>query len=206
MSTWLSPMRGAAAALLLSLCAVAPAGAAETASQQATDTADAINYVDVFGDAEVETFKAQVVTTNKMENQVVVKTPNRDEYAMPVPPGFDLDEVRENQFLTVSHLQGLILDVAQSKAEEPGITLDLDVTLADPDKLPEGLTVRNVTLTAKILEISQESGTVTFEAPDGEKRTVALVHPELLKKLDIKSGDLVDLHYYDALGVEISNT
>jgi hypothetical protein len=201
MNVWTAPIRGIAAALALAAFAFAPAQAAETAT-----TAPAQSFVDVFGDATVSTFKAQVATTNEMENQVVVKLANGNEYAVPVPEGFDLAQVRENQFVTVERLQGLILDVQKSTADAPGVAYDVDVTLSDTDSMPAGLTTRSVTLTIQIEKFDHEKGTVTFEAPSGEKRTVALLHPELVKELGVKPGDFVDLTYYEGVGISISNT
>lgn len=200
MSVWFSPIRSVTAAVALSLCAAAPLSAADSSKS------DAVTYVDAFGDSDVESFKAQIVTTNKMENQIVVKLPNRDEFAVPVPPGFPLNQVRENQFLTLNHLQGVILDVEKSSADKVGATFDLAVELSDPDKLPEGLVLRKVALTAEILEINHGNGTVTFEAPDGEKRTVKVKNPDLIKKLDLKPHDFVVLSFYDAVGLDVSNT
>lgn len=206
MTVWSAPIRGIAAALALSAFAIVPA-AAQTATTTTAQTAPAQNFVDVFGDATVTTFKAQVATTNKMEQQVVVKLTNGNEYAVPVPEGFDLAEVRENQFVTVEHLQGLILDVQKSNAGEPGVTYDVrSVDIDDADRLPEGLTIRSVTLTIKIEKIDHSAGTVTFEAPSGEKRTVAMLHPDMVKELDVKPGDLVDLTYFEGVGMSISNT
>lgn len=205
MSALTASLRGVAAALALSAFAIAPA-AAQTATTTA-QTAPAQSFVDVFGDAQVTTFKAQVATTNEMERQVVVKLTNGNQYAVPVPDGFELSQVRENQFVTVEHLQGLILDVQKSTQDAPGVTYDIDsVDLDDTDNLPEGLTIRSVTLTIQIEKIDRKAGTVTFEAPNGEKRTVALQHPEMLKTLDVKDGDLVDLTYYEGVGMSISNT
>jgi len=205
MTVWSAPIRGIAAALALSVFAIVPA-AAQTATTTA-QTAPAQSFVDVFGDATVTTFKAQVATTNKMEQQVVVKLANGNQYAVPVPDGFDLAEVRENQFVTIENLQGLILDVQKSTADQPGVTYNAsDVDLDDTDKLPEGLTIRSVTLTIQIDKSDRTAGTVTFEAPNGEHRTVALLHPELVKSLDVKDGDLVDLTYYEGVGISISNT
>jgi len=206
MSAFNSSLRGVAAALALSAFAAAPA-LAQTATTATTATTASQSFVDVFGDATVSTFKAQVATTNEMENQVVVKLRNGNQYAVPVPDGFDLAEVREDQFVTIEHLQGLILDVQKSTADQPGVTYSVDnVALNDTDKLPEGLTIRSVTLTIEIEKIDLKAGTVSFEAPNGEKRTVALLHPEMVKSLDIKNGDLVDLTYYEGVGISISNT
>ncbi|MGX1097032.1 hypothetical protein [Amorphus sp. MBR-141] len=207
MSAFNSSLRGVAAALALSAFAAAPA-LAQTATTATTATTTASqSFVDVFGDATVSTFKAQVATTNEMENQVVVKLRNGNQYAVPVPDGFDLAEVREDQFVTIEHLQGLILDVQKSTADQPGVTYSVDnVALNDTDKLPEGLTIRSVTLTIEIEKIDLKAGTVSFEAPNGEKRTVALLHPDMVKSLDIKNGDLVDLTYYEGVGISISNT
>lgn len=207
MSAFNSSLRGVAAALALSAFAAAPALAQTATTATTATTAPSQSFVDVFGDATVSTFKAQVATTNEMENQVVVKLRNGNQYAVPVPDGFDLAEVREDQFVTIEHLQGLILDVQKSTADQPGVAYSVDdVDLDDTDKLPEGLTIRSVTLTIEIEKIDRKAGTVTFEAPNGEKRTVALLHPELVKSLDIKDGDLVDLTYYEGVGISISNT
>jgi len=204
MSAFTASLRGVAAALALSAFAVAPA-AAQTATT--AQTAPAQSFVDVFGDAQVTTFKAQVATTNKMERQVVVKLTNGNEYAVPVPDGFNLEEVRENQFVTVEHLQGLILDVQKSTEDAPGVSYEVDsIDIEDSDRLPKGLTIRSVTLTIQIEKMDRRAGTVTFEAPNGEKRTAVLQDPEVLKTLDIKDGDFVDLTYYEGVGMSVTNT
>jgi len=204
MSAFTASLRGVAAALALSAFAVAPA-AAQTATT--AQTAPAQSFVDVFGDAQVTTFKAQVATTNKMERQVVVKLTNGNEYAVPVPDGFNLEEVRENQFVTVEHLQGLILDVQKSTEDAPGVSYEVDsIDIDDSDRLPKGLTIRSVTLTIQIEKMDRRAGTVTFEAPNGEKRTAVLQDPEVLKTLDIKDGDFVDLTYYEGVGMSVTNT
>ncbi|WP_018700783.1 hypothetical protein [Amorphus coralli] len=204
MSAFTASLRGVAAALALSAFAVAPA-AAQTATT--AQTAPTQSFVDVFGDAQVTTFKAQVATTNKMERQVVVKLTNGNEYAVPVPDGFNLEEVRENQFVTVEHLQGLILDVQKSTEDAPGVSYEVDsIDIDDSDRLPKGLTIRSVTLTIQIEKMDRRAGTVTFEAPNGEKRTAVLQDPEVLKTLDIKDGDFVDLTYYEGVGMSVTNT
>ncbi|EFO30407.1 hypothetical protein TRICHSKD4_3996 [Roseibium sp. TrichSKD4] len=166
---------------------------------------DKTEIKDYFAAADLSQFKAQVVTTNPSRDEVIVKAPNQNEFAIPVTDGFDLDGVHKNQFLTVSYLAGAVVDIRESKKDKPGIDAVGFVAAADPEDLPAGLSARKLTVTAKILGVDTKNGSVRFVGPAGTERTYKVSNLELLKDLDVKKGDLFDVTLFDAVGLEITN-
>ncbi|MGV2975569.1 hypothetical protein AB1P65_08940 [Roseibium alexandrii] len=163
-------------------------------------------FEEAFAAAETISYKAQVVTTNPARNEIIVKAKDRNEFAVPVQPGFDIASVRENQFLNVTYLAGVVIDIEKSKNTKPEIDASKTIVLADEDRLPAGLTARQMTVTVKILTADTETGKVRFTGPDGEDRTYTVQNPDILSDLKIKGGDLFDVTFFDAIGFEITNT
>jgi len=163
-------------------------------------------FEEAFTAAEAVSYKAQVVTTNPSRNEIIVKAKDRNQFAIPVQPGFDLGSVRENQFLNVTYLAGVVVDIKKSTKTEPEADASKTVVLADQDRLPAGLTARQMTVTVKILSADAETGKIRFTGPDGEERSYVVQNPDILQDLNVSSGDLFDVTFFDAVGFEITTT
>jgi hypothetical protein len=95
-------------------------------------------FEEAFAAAETVSYKARVVTTNPARNEIIVKAKDRNEFAVPVQAGFDIASVRENQFLNVTYLAGVVIDIEKSKNTKPEIDASKTVVLADEDRLARG--------------------------------------------------------------------
>ncbi|MTI42351.1 hypothetical protein E1178_01845 [Roseibium hamelinense] len=174
-----------------------------------TGTASAqsdLTFEDVFAAAEATTYKAQVVTTNPARNEIIVKADNKNEFSVPVQDGFDIGSVRKNQFLNVTYLAGVVIDIEKSEKTKPQVDVSKTVVLADQDRLPSGLSARQMTVTVKIETADKKTGNVRFTGPDGNERTYKVQNPDMLTDLNVSSGDLFDITFFDAIGIEITNT
>jgi hypothetical protein len=162
-----------------------------------------ITVEDAFGAAEVETFDVQVVGVFPERSELLVKTPNKDQYALYLPEVINDPELTvKNRVLEVSYVLGVVTDIEVFKGGEPGFTVADDVTWGDEGSLPADFVKRLVTATAKIESIDMANGTVTFIAPDGQTRTARVRDPKILKELAVRPGDLADVTFFEAIDLD----
>ncbi len=162
-----------------------------------------ITVEDAFGDAVTTTFDVQVVGVFAERSELLVKTPNRDQYALYLPEVINDPELTvKNRVLEVSYVLGVVTDIEVFPGGDPGFTVADNVTWADQGNLPDDFIKRLVTATAKIERVDMANGTVTFIAPDGETRTAKVQDPKILKELKVRPGDLADITFYEAINLD----
>ncbi len=162
-----------------------------------------ITVEDAFGDAVATTFDVQVVGVFAERSELLVKTPNRDQYALYLPEVINDPELTvKNRVLEVSYVLGVITDIEVFPGGDPGFTVADNVTWADQGNLPDDFIKRLVTATAKIESVDEANGTVTFIAPDGETRTTRVQDPKILKELKVRPGDLADITFFEAIELD----
>ncbi len=162
-----------------------------------------ITVEDAFGDAVATTFDVQVVGVFAERSELLVKTPNKDQYALYLPEVINDPELTvTNRVLEVSYVLGVVTDIEVFPGGEPGFTVADNVTWADQGNLPDDFIKRLVTATAKIERVDMANGTVTFIAPDGETRTARVQDPKILKELKVRPGDLADITFYEAIELD----
>ncbi|MCF3936478.1 hypothetical protein L1787_24100 [Acuticoccus sp. M5D2P5] len=159
-------------------------------------------YDTVFADSETISIDAQVAGTYPARSEVLVKMPNNNQYAVPVGEGADLSIWRENELVTVSITQGLIIEVTDTEAADPGYTYVLVDDTSDFDGIPDNVLVRQLTVTTTIKSVDMETGYVTFLAPSGDERRGLYADPDTLRALDVEKGSLFELTYFDAIDIE----
>jgi hypothetical protein len=162
-----------------------------------------ITVEDAFGDAVASSFDVQVVGVFAERGELLVKTPNKDQYPLYVPEVINDPELTvTNRVLEVSYVLGVVTDIEVFPGGEPGFSVADDVTWADQGNLPDDFIKRLVTATAQIVSVDAAAGTVTFVAPDGETRTAQVQDPKILKELKVRPGDLADITFFEAIDLE----
>ena len=162
-----------------------------------------ITVEEAFGDAVATTFDVQVVGVFAERGELLVKTPNKDQYPLYVPEVINDPELTvKNRVLEVSYVLGVITDIEVFPGGEPGFTVEDDVTWADQGDLPEDFIKRLVTATAQVVSVDAAAGTVTFIAPDGETRTAQVQDPKILQELKVRPGDLADITFFEAIDLD----
>lgn len=179
-------IRGAAAGLALAL---APGLAAAEPRQ----------YDTVFAEAATARYDLQVAGTYPARDEVLLKLPNGNQYAVPVAPGSDLSVWRENELVRLDVTQGLVVALEPAGSAEPGYSYTVVNDTAVMDGIPDDVLVRRIEIVAPVEEVDVEAATITFEAPVGETRTAPVVEASLVET--IESGALVDFTYFDAVEV-----
>lgn len=176
------------------LALVLPAGPAAAAEPRAYET--------VFAEAVTTTYDMQVAGTYAARDEVLLKRANGNQYAVPVAPGSDLSIWRENELVTVSVTQGMMIAIAPSDAGEPGIAYEVLNGTGELEGIPSDVLVREVTLVTRVTEVNRDTGAVTFEAAAGGTRTAVLADPSLLSGIAPGGRDLLELTYFDAIDIE----
>jgi hypothetical protein len=183
--------------------AAALAAALSLAALPAVADPITITVEDAFGAAEVTSFDVQVVGVFAERSELLVKTPNKDQYALYLPEVINDPELTvKNRVLQVNYVLGVITDIEVFPGGEPGFTVADDVTWADQGNLPDDFIKRLVTATAKIESVDTAAGTVTFIAPDGETRTAQVRDPKILQELKVRPGDLADITFFEAIDLD----
>lgn len=162
---------------------------------------DVPDFVDVFAAAETTEIDGQVAGSYESKNELLVKIRNNDQFAVPMAAGADLSAFPKNALVKVSVTDGIVIDVRKNAGGAPGVTYETDSAWAELDGVPSDSLVRRVTLTSELEAVDHKEGKVTFIAPHGEVRTLTVEPASLLSELDIKSGELVDVTYFEAIGV-----
>lgn len=162
-----------------------------------------ITVEDAFGDAAVTTFDVQVVGVYADRGELLVKTPNNNQYALYLPEVIDDPQLTEkNRVVEVSYVLGVVMDIEVFPGGDPSFTVADDVTWTDQGDLPDDFVKRLVTATAKIVSVDDANGTVTFIAPDGETRTAVVHDPKILKEMKVRPGDLANITYFEAINLD----
>jgi hypothetical protein len=113
----------------------------------------------------------------------------------------NLNQVNVGDEVLVSYTEALAWQVKPADKGAPGVSVQDDMTRAEPGAKPGGRVGSTITVTTTITAIDLANGTVTLTGPGGNARTIKARDPANLKK--VKVGDLVDISYTEALAVSV---
>ncbi|WP_108658992.1 hypothetical protein [Acuticoccus kandeliae] len=159
-------------------------------------------YETIFASAETVSIDAQVAGTYPARSEVLVKLPNNNQYAVPVPAGSDLAMWRENALVTVSITQGLVIEVTDAVTAEPSYSYAVIGDADDFAGIPSDVLVRQLTVVTTIESVDKSTGYVTFLAPSGDMRRGMFADPAKLEALDVKPGAFFELTYFDSIDID----
>ncbi|MEM6848421.1 MAG: hypothetical protein AAF580_10155 [Pseudomonadota bacterium] len=174
--------------------AVLTAGAAQA-------NADAPDFDLIFAEAETVSFDVQIAGTYEARNEVLVKLPNRNQYAVPVPADTDFSKWRTNMLVTVSITQGMVINLSRAEDDaEPFVYETL--TSDDIENLPADILARRITYAVPIDSVDVKEGEVTFTSFAGDKRTASVSQDtaEAVKAFGTDNA-IGELTYYDSIAI-----
>jgi len=172
---------------------------AALASTTPAALADTPSYETVFAEATTYTLDAQVAGTYPARSEVLVKLPNKNQYAIPVPEGSDLSVWRNNMLVKVTIEQGLVMDIAKGSDAEESFTYEV-IGAQDMSSMPNDLLVREITWVTPVKEIDVEERTVTFVAPAGDTRKATVAEAVDIESFKEDNATL-KLIYYDSIDI-----
>ena len=155
----------------------------------------------IFADAETVSFDAQIAGTYEARNEVLVKLPNKNQYAVPVPPDADYSKWRNNMLVTVTITQGMVINLARAEDDAEPFVYEL-LTGEDIEDLPADILARRITYAVPIDKVDVREGKVTFTSFAGDQRTasVSKAAAEAVKEFGTRNA-MGELTYYDSIAI-----
>ncbi|MGQ3676010.1 hypothetical protein ACT6QH_10985 [Xanthobacter sp. TB0139] len=200
-------MMNKAQKLLIAGCvaALAGLGAVQGALAQ-TMPSPAETDVVIFGDigaVKVLTYPARFVSANLETREAVFESADGKRWEIVVPPGVaDLAALQNSEKLTVRLLPAVVTNIAKAQSGKPGEVMNQTVVNDGLPGLPEGYGLLSVTLTTPFIGIEPETGSITFEGPDGQVRTMRVFDAKVLQILKtMDPGDLAQISYMEGLSI-----
>lgn len=115
----------------------------------------------------------------------------------------NLDKVQEGDHVRMALTEELIVTVNKA-GETPGAASLATVSVAPRGAKPSGMVVETTAMSGKILEIDEAKHKVTFEDPEGKKKTVKVRKSFDLSGLAI--GESVDAVLTESVIIDVSKT
>jgi hypothetical protein len=148
------------------------------------------------------TVTATVTAINQKTRAVTLTGQNGQVYSFIADSAVkNLAQVKKGDIVTVNYVEALAYDV-----RKPGAAAAPTTTVAGAaapvGAMPAGAIAQQTTVTVTITAIDPKVPSVTFKGPQGNTRTIKVLHPERLQ--GVKVGDLVDLTYTEALAIKVT--
>jgi len=189
--------------ILLAAALLCAGAAAPAMAQQPVPAEVSTVTIPNVGTATVLTYKVQFVSADPATRRVVLETPAGLRWAVIAPPLVgDLSYFRNGETLIIRKLPGVVTALGKAHQGKPGEVLSEVAVNAGMPGWPEGFGVREVVLTTIFVAVDPTAGTVTFEGPDGQARTVKAGNAKVLEDLQkVRPGDLAQITYLEGLAI-----
>ena len=116
----------------------------------------------------------------------------------------NLPQVRVGDQVDVSYYESLVWNVNNTAGGNRGVSVQEETASAAPGSKPAGAGVRQVNITAAIVSIDLDNGTVTLEGPRGNTHTIKANDPKNLEKVQV--GELIDITYTETVAVSVRSS
>lgn len=156
------------------------------------------------GTVTVLTYKVQFVSADPATRRVVLQMPNGNRWAVIAPPLVgDLSYFQVGQRLTIRVAPGVVSSLGKAKQGTPGEVIKEAALEAGLPGWPEDFGIREIIMTATLVGVDKAGGTITFEGPGGNVRTVRAANAKVLQDLQkVEPGDLARITFLEALSVD----
>ena len=145
---------------------------------------------------------AQVVAIDKASRTVTLKGPKGG--VVDVVAGDEVknfDQIKVGDFVAVSFLQSLSLELQKTKTGAKGITTQGAAVTAKPGETPGAAAARQVTAVAKVTAVDKKAKTITLKGPRGNVVALDVQNPDQFKV--VKVGDEVLVTYTEAVAISL---
>jgi hypothetical protein len=145
---------------------------------------------------------AQVVAIDKASRTVTLKGPKGN--IVDVVAGDEVKnfgQIRVGDFVVVSYLQSLSLELQKTKIGASGISTQSAAVTARPGERPGAAAAREVTAIAKVTAVNKKAKTITLKGPRGNSVILDVQNPDQFKV--VKVGDEVLVNYTEAIAISV---
>jgi len=189
LESWIIAACVAAATCLACQAKEKPVASEEPAAPVAGET--------VLGALEVT---ATVTAIDPETREVTLQTEDGEEYSLVADEAVkNLAQVNVGDVVTATYVEALAYEV--KKGGEAGAEATVAAGAAEPGAKPAGVVADQIKVTVTIEAIDPSVPSVTFKGPEGNTRTIRVLHPEKLEGVSV--GDTVEITYTEALAMKV---
>jgi Cu/Ag efflux protein CusF len=147
------------------------------------------------------TVTATVVKIDQKTREVTLKGEDGKEFSFVAGDDVkNLAQVKPGDTVTATYAEALAYEVKKG-GEMVGPATVVGGGAAQPGARPAAGIARQTTATVMITAIDPKAPSVTFKGPQGNTRTIKVMHPEKLEGVSV--GDTVQLTFTEAFGIKV---
>jgi len=147
------------------------------------------------------TVTATVMKINHETREVTVKAEDGEEHTFVASEDVkNLAQVKPGDVITATYGEALAYEVKKG-GQVADVATVVGGGAAAPGSRPAGGIARQTTVTVLITAIDPKAPSVTFKGPQGNTRTIKVLHPEKLEGVSV--GDTVELTFTEAFAVKV---
>jgi Cu/Ag efflux protein CusF len=147
------------------------------------------------------TVTATVVKVDQATREVTLKGEDGKEFSFVAGEDVkNLAQVKPGDTVTATYAEALAYEVKKG-GEMVGPATVVGGAAAEPGARPAAGVARQTTVTVMITAIDPKAPSVTFKGPQGNTRTIKVMHPEKLEGVSV--GDTVQLTFTEAFGIKV---
>ena len=150
------------------------------------------------------TVTATVTKINHETREVTVKSDDGKEHTFVASEDVkNLAQVKPGDVITATYGEALAYEVKKG-GQVADVATVVGGGAAAPGSRPAAGIARQTTATVLITAIDPKAPSVTFKGPQGNTRTIKVLHPEKLEGVSV--GDTVELTFTEAFAVKVEAT
>ncbi|MDQ1309964.1 MAG: hypothetical protein QG601_1234 [Pseudomonadota bacterium] len=147
------------------------------------------------------TVTATVLKINHETREVTVKAEDGEEHTFVASEDVkNLAQVKPGDVITATYGEALAYEVKKG-GQVADVATVVGGGAAAPGSRPAGGIARQTTVTVLITAIDPKAPSVTFKGPQGNTRTIKVLHPEKLEGVSV--GDTVQLTFTEAFAIKV---
>lgn len=147
------------------------------------------------------TVTATVMKINHATREVTVKADDGKEHTFVASEDVkNLAQVKPGDVITATYGEALAYEVKKG-GQVADVATVVGGGAAAPGSRPAGGIARQTTATVLITAIDRKAPSVTFKGPQGNTRTIKVLHPEKLEGVSV--GDTVELTFTEAFAIKV---
>lgn len=191
-------MRNARSWMLVACLATVVGMASVALAETPAETGDVIEGEAVIAAVEVT---ATITKIDMKTREVTVKAEDGEEFSFIAGDEVkNFAQMEKGDIVTATYVEAVAYEVIAGDMGT-GAEAEVGIAAAELGEKPAVAVAEQITVAVTIIAIDTEIPTVTFEGPEGNTRTIKVMHPEKLE--GVKVGDTVVLTYTEALALKV---
>ena len=114
----------------------------------------------------------------------------------------NLAQVKRGDHVQATYYESLVIQVLKPGTAKPGIKTASDTDRAELGEKPGAAAAESTQVVATVVSVDKKKSTVTLKGPRGNVKTLPVKNPVHLDA--VKAGDLVEVTYTEAIGIDVS--